>query len=69
MPFYSGKILITSSLGEVLSISYMGAAFDLKAHYSDIFSVPVVMTSSTVLIEKKPEYVETVRQMTLSQSS
>lgn len=29
-PLYSGKILITSSLGEELAIPYMGLASDLK---------------------------------------
>uniref|UniRef100_A0A8H7NL32 Peptidase S8/S53 domain-containing protein n=1 Tax=Bionectria ochroleuca TaxID=29856 RepID=A0A8H7NL32_BIOOC len=36
-PLYSGKVLISSSLGEQLSIPYFGAAYSLREAYKDIF--------------------------------
>ncbi|KAM0324609.1 hypothetical protein ACHAQA_007997 [Verticillium albo-atrum] len=47
-PLYSGKVLITSSLGETLSVPYFGAAYDLKEQYKDMFidNTPYIMSPS-----------------------
>lgn len=37
MPLYSGKVLISSSRDEQLSIPYFGAAFSLRDRFQKIF--------------------------------
>ncbi|KAI9166299.1 Minor extracellular protease vpr [Paramyrothecium foliicola] len=57
-PLYSGKILITSSLGELLSVPYFGAAYDLKQAYQDIYlgSPTIRFTSGSSNITNKQSW-------------
>lgn len=54
-PLYSGKVLITSSLGETLSVSYFGAAYNVKDQYKDMFidNTPYIMSPSRNFPEKR----------------
>ena len=45
-PLFSGKVLISSTAGEELSIPYFGAAFNLKKEYNAVFQKGSVFARS-----------------------
>ncbi|CAH0047793.1 unnamed protein product [Clonostachys solani] len=58
-PLYSGKIIVTSSLGEQLSVPYAGLGADLKTQLDPIWRVTYPFSKSSVLftdIKDKPWY-------------